>query len=36
METFGKHKTLWKVIMIVASVALVAATFLPYLALFNQ
>lgn len=36
METFGKHKTVWKVIMIVASLALIAATFLPYLTLFNQ
>jgi hypothetical protein len=33
METFGKHKTAWKVIMIIAALSLVAASFLPYLTL---
>ena len=35
METFEKHKTLWKVIIIIAGLALIAASFLPYLALLN-
>lgn len=32
MNFFRKHQKLWKVIMIVATVALVASSFLPLLA----
>jgi len=35
METFSKHKKIWRVIMIVASLALILASFLPYLALLQ-
>jgi len=35
MDTFRKHQKVWKVIVIIASLALIAATFLPYLTL-NQ
>jgi len=31
MNFFRKHQKLWKVIMIIASVALVASSFLPLL-----
>jgi hypothetical protein len=33
METFGKHKNIWKVIMIIAALSLIAASFLPYITL---
>lgn len=36
METFRKHPNVWKVIVIIASLALIAATFLPYITLINQ
>jgi len=35
METFEKHKTAWRVIIVIAGLALVASSFLPYLALLN-
>lgn len=33
METFGKHKKIWRAIMIIAALSLIATTFLPYLTL---
>ena len=36
METFEKHKVLWRVIIIIAGLALIAASFLPYLALLSN
>jgi hypothetical protein len=35
MDTFEKHKTVWKVVVIIAGVALIATSFLPYLALLK-
>lgn len=35
METFEKHKTTWRIIIIVAGLALIASSFLPYLALLQ-
>ena len=35
MDSFEKHKKAWKVLVIVAGVALIAASFLPYLALLK-
>jgi len=35
METMEKHKKIWKIIVIVASFALILASFLPYLALLQ-
>lgn len=31
MDTFRKHRKIWTVIVIIASIALVAMSFLPYL-----
>jgi hypothetical protein len=36
METFEKHKTTWRVIIIIAGLALIASSFLPYLALLTN
>gem|GEM_PF-1973359 len=36
METFEKHKTAWRVIIIIAGLALISASFLPYLALLTN
>ena len=36
MDTFEKHKTAWKVVIIVAGLALILASFLPYLALIKS
>lgn len=33
MEMFGKHKIFWKIIVIVAALALIITSFLPYLVL---
>jgi hypothetical protein len=33
MEIFDKNKVFWKVIVIIAAVALIATSFLPYFAL---
>lgn len=33
MEMFDKNKVFWKVIVIVAALALIITSFLPYLAL---
>lgn len=36
MEIFRKHQWIWKIIVGVASLALIAATVLPYLMLGQQ
>lgn len=33
MDFFRKHERVWKVIVIISTVALIAASFLPYLVL---
>jgi hypothetical protein len=33
MEMFDKNKIFWKVVVIIAAVALIATSFLPYFAL---
>ncbi len=33
MNNFEKHKRVWTIIVAVSSIALILATFLPYLAL---
>lgn len=35
MELSKKHKTIWKVVVIVAGLALVLTSFLPYLTLLQ-
>lgn len=34
MEFFGHHKLFWKIVIVIAGLALVATSFLPYLFLF--
>lgn len=34
MEMFEKHKLVWKIVVIVAAVALLATSFLPYFFLY--
>jgi hypothetical protein len=36
MELFRKHQWIWKIIVAVASLALIAAAILPYLSLQQQ
>lgn len=33
MELFRKHQWIWKIVVIIASLALIAAAILPYLSL---
>ncbi len=33
MELFRQHKWIWKLIVIIASLALIATSFLPFIAL---
>lgn len=33
MNSFEKHKKVWTIIVAISSIALILATFLPYLAL---
>jgi hypothetical protein len=35
METFEKHKKIWRVIIIIAGTALIATSFIPYLVLLK-
>lgn len=36
MELFRKHQWIWKVIVIISSLALIAAAILPYLSSIQQ
>jgi hypothetical protein len=36
METIRNKKWIWKVVVIVSSIALIGATFLPYMALMGK
>lgn len=36
METLRKHQWIWKIVVAVASIALIAAAILPYISLQQQ